>query len=132
MKVLTPLDGYSRLPFQYVDDFGEEFYIELNDYIGHAGSLKQRIKPGLSRIGRNVHPRHVQVRSIEVINGKRHYKDIPVLKTNALWTGNLGQKIIIFGSEFETIKKIDEREYGRKGATEARRAIKKREERKAR
>ncbi|MDR3616731.1 MAG: hypothetical protein P4L53_24455 [Candidatus Obscuribacterales bacterium] len=93
----VPSGSWSRLPFQYVDDYGHEFYIELNDYIEPEA------------------------------HGKKHYKDIPVLKTSPLWTGRLAQRIVLYGQEFETIKKIDEKEFGRRGAAEERRAIKEKE-----
>ncbi len=126
----VPAPCWSRLPYRYVDDFGREFYIVLNGYIGQAGGLIQFTDAleGLTWMSGTIHPRHIRIRCLEPeSNGKKHYKDIPVLKTNPLWTGRLGQEVVIANQKFESIKKIDEKEYGRKGAAEERRLIKAKE-----
>ncbi|MBS1956578.1 MAG: hypothetical protein JST89_20490 [Cyanobacteria bacterium SZAS-4] len=122
----VPLHAGSTEKFFYTDDFGKERLVTLKDYIGDAGSLV-RYDPAIHEhpigYGR-LHLRHLKIRSLRPdTNGKKLYKDIPVQEDNPLWTGPLGQRLQIAGADFEVIRKVEEVEYGVKGAAERRRAI---------
>ncbi len=112
-----PLQLWTRIWFEYVDDFGNKCALEFNDYLGDAGGLR-RFTPGEPRGYRPVHlkARRVRVRSLQpdINTGKKGYRDIPVLTTNPLWQGELGQIVVIHDDEYETIELIPEKEYGRK------------------
>lgn len=114
--------------YVYIDDFGRKYIYTFAEYIGDAGGLKRAYPdPPTARFGQQLglHTRYLRVRSVEKINGKRDYANIPVNVDNPLWTGELGQRLKVGNHECETIKKIEEKEYGRAGAAEERRQLKK-------
>jgi hypothetical protein len=119
--------SWSPVLFYYHDDFGTQLVVRLNDYIGDAGGL-QRIAPNEAYKGRsrgNVHLRYVRVRAVEPeTDGRKSYKNIPVELNNSLWTGLLGQRLVVAGQEMEVMRKVDEVEYGRKGAASERKKLK--------
>lgn len=126
----VPLYAGSIVRFIYTDDFGTVHLVGLKDYIGDAGGLERydykiheanQFKPS-----RPPHLRHLRIRSIkpDADYGRKLYKDIPVQEINPLWTGPLGQQLRIAETDFEVINKIDEIEYGVKGAAARRRALK--------
>ncbi len=118
--------------FIYTDDFGIDYRVQLAESIGDAGGLERTTDQQMQPMYVTLHLRHVRIRSLEAeTNGRKSYKDIPVQKSSTLWQGPLGQRILIAGSEFETVKKVDEKEYNRKGSTAARRQIKELEAQKA-
>lgn len=120
---------WERHIYIYVDDFGRNYFFAFNDYIGDAGGLKRAFpdSPQGTRQGHvGLHYRYLRVRSIEQINGKRAYASIPVNVDNPLWLGKLGQRLKVGNYECETIKRVEEKEYGRAGAAAERRALKER------
>jgi hypothetical protein len=56
--------------------------------------------------------------------GRKGYRNIPVQVTNPLWQGPLGQIVVIHDDEYETIKRVEEKEYGRKKLLKAMEAAK--------
>jgi len=121
------VNSWERILFVYIDDFGRPTQLLTNDYIGDAGRLK-RAEENDYITAKNQHKgfrnRYIQVRSLDQINGKRAYASIPVNTDNPLWTGNLGQRLKVGNYECETIKRVEEKEYGRAGAAAERRALK--------
>lgn len=122
---MTVTGSLIRQLYVYTDDFGQDILLSLAESIGDAAGLKvfKDSNMTIPQKGGGFHPRYVQIRSI-LVDGKRYYKDLPVQKISSLWKGPLGQRVLLAGVEFETIKKVDERQYGVKGAAEARRKIK--------
>lgn len=112
---MSPLYLWSRLQYRYTDDFGQDWSLTLNDYVGEAGGLK-RIEANEPHAGKHLlKPRHLKVRSTgpHPRTQKKAYKDIPVQKFNPLWTG-VEQLLKIHGVEYEVIGRVEEKEYGRK------------------
>ena len=119
---------YSRKHFIYIDDFGRKVAVALNDYIGEAGGLTTHPShdPSVMPDYVGLQKRHVRVRSLSPQeHGKKVYKDIPVNVTSPLWTGNIGQRLVVDNIPMEVIDKLEEREHGRKGAATERKALKK-------
>lgn len=120
--------GWTHQMYLYTDDFGRIYMIPFTDYIGDAGGLKRAYPdppPGVKGGHKGLHTRRLKLRSTKPVNGKKIYKEIPCNTDNPLWTGNLGQIVMVGGYEMETIRKIEEKEYGRAGAAEERRQLKK-------
>jgi len=114
-----PLKGWERKLFHYTDDFGRNTVLVFNDYIGDAGGLR-RVKPGEPppmpsyAASAYLKPRRVQMRSLKPDRtGKKSYREIPVQVTSPLWLGPLGQIVVIHDDEYESIKRIPEKERGR-------------------
>lgn len=122
------VSSWTHEMYLYIDDFGRTFMFPFTDYIGDAGGLKRAYPdppPGVIRAHTGFRTRLLKLRSTKPVNGKKVYKEIPVNVDNPLWTGNLGQIVMVGGYEMETIKRIEEKEYGRAGAAEERRQLKK-------
>lgn len=119
--------SWERVLFVYIDDFGRPTQLLTNDYIGDAGGLKRAVSEDYSTAKcqhKGFRNRYVQVRSLQPINGKKAYVEIPVNTDNLLWTGNLGQIVKVGLYECETIKCVEEKEFQRAGAAAERRALK--------
>lgn len=118
--------SWERIIFVYIDDFGRPTQLLTNDYIGDAGGLKRASGNDYS-IAKPQHKgfrnRYVQARSLQPVNGKKAYVEIPVNEDNPLWTGNLGQIVKVGLYDCETIKKVEEKEFHRAGAAAERKAL---------
>ncbi|HIA54781.1 MAG TPA: hypothetical protein EYN91_22305 [Candidatus Melainabacteria bacterium] len=120
--------SWERILYIYIDDFGHPTQLVSNDYIGDAGGLKRATSedlPTAKSQHKGFRNRYVQVRSLQPIQGRKNYTEIPVNTDNPLWTGNLGQIVKVGLYDCETIKRVEEKEYGRAGAAEQRRQLKK-------
>ena len=115
---MSPLRLWSRLLYRYTDDFGRQYRLRLNDYIGDAAGLERvddAVTEGLRGLGPGLHARYVRVRGLQPnSDGRRDYRDLPVQVSSPLWTGPIGQIVIVHDDEFEVIKRVPEIERGRK------------------
>lgn len=121
------ITSWERVLFVYIDDFGRATQLLTNDYIGDAGGLKRAAGEDYATAicqHKGFRNRYVQARSLQPINGKRAYVEIPVNSDNPLWTGSLGQIVKVGLYECETIKRIEEKEFHRAGAATERRILK--------
>ncbi len=119
--------SWERIIFVYIDDFGRPTQLFTNDYIGDAGGLKRAAGDDYSTAKpqhKGFRNRYVQARSLQPVNGKKAYVEIPVNIDNPLWTGNLGQIVKVGLYDCETIKKVEEKEFHRAGAAAERKALK--------
>ena len=85
----------------YIDNFGNAYKIETLAYLAEAGGLETYDREKHGDLPQNhrkrLQERHLKVTSVKPSEhtGKYEYANLVVLAENPLWTGEIGQRLIV-------------------------------------